>query len=225
MGMSQNPIPAEGYVSMISYDQLGGHQQLEASQQHISFQQIQSVEQPQLQQQQQTQIIVLSSTSDGNLTFSDQNKAPVLLVTEIPQAQNFVIPSANILQVPMSGVQQTETIELVDAGNMNVLQIPSTALSIVPNTLFVANNNVYMCLPQEENMSYQISYESATVIPEQPIAELVRESYNQVVEAAAWHLDSDIANRALSALAKFPEYASTNPIAETLNFTTSSTGN
>jgi len=238
MGMSQNPVPAEGFVSVVSFDQLGSHQQLQAShnQQHVAYQQIQQVEQhqqqqhqqTQMQQHQQTQILVLGNPAIGPLALTDENKgSSVLLVTEMPQAQNLVLPATNIIQLPMTGIQQTDTLELVGAGNnLNVLQVPSTALSIVPNTLFVANNNVYMCLPPDETITYQIAYETAPAIPEQvaqPVADFVQETYKQVIEATSWHLDSDIANRALAALAQIPEFASTNQSAPTFDFTTTST--
>ena len=228
MGMSHTPTPAEGYVSVISYDPtLGAHQLHQASQPLIHHQQMNTFATAQsasvLHDQNQT-LLLVSQTNGGFIAQTDQlpKSSSLLVVTDLAlcsSPQSIVLPTGNVIQVPMHAglhVPSAESLTLIADAPQHTLNLASpSAVNFVqmPNTLLL-NQNVILCVQPDDAMSYQLTADSTQMncLSEVSI-DLMDESSSMSVEsvtAKAWYNDSDLANRALTALSRQPQTSVTH---------------
>lgn len=227
MGMSHNTVPAaEGYV--LAYDHQ--YQQPQFQQPQFNNAQFHSInvqtatgvqafhqQLPYGQPEHQTLLLVSPSSGDAvapaDFPKTSQQTSSVLMVTDFNSPQNVIqLPTGNIYQVPSYNgqIQSTQDVNMLGAmsPNLNFIQVPPTTMNLVqvPNTLLLANNNVFLCLQPEDSVSYQLPIETVTIHDNDTFA-LEEESYNQAIAAKNWHMDSDLANRALMALSQSPQGA------------------
>jgi len=197
--MSHNPVPAEGYVSVLPFDTINGHQiqNLQAShspliQQFTSFG---------VQDTNQQQTLILVSAGTGDLTIpSEQKGSPIFVLTDLQTPQGIIQLPANagMIQVPSIQVPSADGMTVLDV-QQNAIQLdPSVSLLQMPNTLLL-NNNVILCLQPEEAAAYQLT-DLPLTISEAP--DLQESLTTTALTAKSWFMDSDIANRALSALGR-----------------------
>lgn len=216
MGMSHNVL--EGYV--VSYDTIhGNHQMLQQGAQHATLIHPQALYHHQEQlhhqtvpQEQQTLLLVSPNNGDSQqlmITNHDDVKNSLLMVTELLPTQNMVqVPSASqLIQVVPS-----DSIGLIDANVHNgieMIQVQSNPVTLLQasNGLILSNNQVIFCVQPSEEMSYQIDASEAMSqgLVDSPLLELSDTSYASTLAAKSWHMDSDLANRALMALSQSPE--------------------
>ncbi|KAI1285196.1 hypothetical protein HDE_11713 [Halotydeus destructor] len=201
MGMSQNPIPSEGYISILPYETLNS-QHMQASQPPLMQQQFVQYDYSVPAMQEQT--LVLLSPASANVSIPpEQKSSPMYVLTDMHTPQGLIQFStpANIIQLPNiqapSGnvtfldVPQNNMTMDASANNVNLVQVPSNLL---------LNNNVILCLQPQEAPTYQFASNQMSLrIDEAQVIEDTNAAATAMA-AKSWHMDSDIANRALKAL-------------------------
>lgn len=225
MGMSHNPVPAEGYVSVISYDPSaytrGAHQPPTMQVQphalvHTQFSQYAAAMPPPPPHDQPQTLLFVTPAAD-----QVAKQQPLLVVADLnsaPQA-NILLPTASVIQVPLPGLQlqpSGDTVIIADPSPpaINLVQQPAAPVNYqmqMPANTLLLNSNVILCVQPDpaDTTTYQLTTDAVAAattlncLPEQPLDD----SITQTLAAKAWYNDSELANRALTALSRQPQPA------------------